>query len=200
MMNFAKMTVFSNGKGVKEAVQATEKLGQEAGLERKELLRLQLLAEELLGMLQSIAGEVEADYKVEQEGKDFSLVLESTVELTKEMRKTLISVSSTGENAAAKGFMGKLKDMINAALLPSENGPSALSMGLMSMGSPSSYVASENLEWSMSEYVLGVKNTQGTDAEAAWDELEKSITASIADDISIRIKGPHVQITVTKKF
>lgn len=200
MMNFAKMTVFSNGKGVKEAVQATDKLGQEAGLERKELLRLQLLAEELLGMMQSIAGEVEADYKVEQEGKGFSLTLDSTIELTKEMRKTLLSVSSTGENAAAIGFMGKLKDMINAALLPSENGPSGLSMGLMSMGSPSSYATSDNLEWSMSEYVSGVKNTQGKDAEAAWDELEKSITASIADDISIRIKGTNVRIMVTKKF
>lgn len=200
MMNFAKMTVFSNGKGVKEAVQATDKLGQEAGLERKELLRLQLLAEELLGMMQSIAGEVEADYKVEQEGKDFSLTLDSTIELTKEMRKTLLSVSSTGENAAAIGFMGKLKDMINAALLPSENGPSGLSMGLMSMGSPSSYATSDNLEWSMSEYVSGVKNAQGKDAEAAWDELEKSITASIADDISIRIKGTNVRIMVTKKF
>ena len=52
----------------------------------------------------------------------------------------------------------------------------------------------------MVEYVNGVKSSQGADAEAACDELEKSITASIADDISIRIKGTRVVITVMKTF
>ena len=199
-MNTTQITVRSNGDGVREAVQATEKLGLEAGLNKKEVLRLQLLAEELLGMMQNIAGEVEADYKVEQEDKSYRIILDSRIDMTKEMRKTLLSVSSTGENEAAKGFMGKLKDMITAALLPSESGPSALSMGLMTMGSPSTYTSSENLNWSMAEYVNSVKSSKGEDAEAAWDELEKSITASIADDIRIRIKGSHVVITMMKTF
>ena len=194
------MTVRSNGEGVREAVKATEKIGLDAGLGKKEALRLQLLAEELLGMMQNIAGEVEGEYKVEQEDKSYRIILDSRIDMTKEMRKTLISVSSKGENEAAKSFMGKLREMIQVALLPSENGPSALSMGLMSMGSPSTYNSSENLDWSMVEYVNGVKSSQGADAEAAWDELEKSITASIADDISIRIKGTRVVITVMKTF
>ena len=199
-MNSVEMMVFKDGKNIKEAVQATDKLGQDAGLSNKEVLRLQLLAEELLGMMQSIAGEVEAKYRVEQEDKHFNLILDSALDMTKEMRKTLLSVSTTGENTAAKGFMGKLRDMIYSAMLPSETGPSSMSMGLMSMGSPSAYSTGENLKWSMTQYMAEMRKTDAEEAKGAWDELEKSITASIADDISIRIKGSNVRITITKTF
>jgi hypothetical protein len=37
-------------------------------------------------------------------------------------------------------------------------------------------------------------------AKEAWDELEKSIVASIADDVSVYIKDSHVKIEITKKF
>ncbi|MBR0133150.1 MAG: hypothetical protein IJM14_08760 [Lachnospiraceae bacterium] len=199
-MEFLEFTVSGNGHGVREAVTATEELGKSAGLGRKESLRLRLLAEELLGMVQSITGNLEAKYRAEQDGNDYRLMLYGSVDLTKEMRKTLLSVSSTGKNEAARSFMGKLRDMITASLLPREDGASAFSMGLMSLGSPTGYATGENLNWSLSKYSDGVRNTTGESAKEAWDELEKSITASIADDVSISIKGTNVMVTVTKKF
>jgi len=199
-MEFMEFTVSGNGHGVREAVTATEELGKSAGLGRKESLRLRLLAEELLGMVQSITGNLEAKYRAEQDGNDYRLMLYGSVDLTKEMRKTFLSVSSTGKNEAARSFMGKLRDMITASLLPREDGASAFSMGLMSLGSPTGYAAGENLNWSLSKYSDGVRNTAGESAKEAWDELEKSITASIADDVSISIKGTNVMVTVSKKF
>jgi hypothetical protein len=34
----------------------------------------------------------------------------------------------------------------------------------------------------------------------AWDELEKSVLASVADDVIVGVKGKRASITVIKKF
>ncbi len=195
--------VTSQGSGMLEALAATEKLGAESGLDRKENLRLRLLAEELFGMVRSIVGDVEARYWLEQEDSRFEIHLQSDVEMTQETRRQLIAVSTQGENAAARGFMGKLRDMIAAALLPSEEGPSMLSLGFMTMGSPGGMRAGGGgCDWTLSKYRSEVENgrSRGGAAEDAWDELEKSIVASIADEIRVRVKGSAVEITIAKTF
>lgn len=79
--------------------------------------------------------------------------------MNRKMREEILSVSSTGENAAAKGFMGKLKDMIAVALLPDESGKnifSGLALGLSAATvntSPQAQQASlDALNWSMQRY------------------------------------------------
>ena len=41
---------------------------------------------------------------------------------------------------------------------------------------------------------------QNEEAAEAWDELEKSIVANLADDVSVKIEGSYVQIAITKAF
>ncbi len=205
-MKTKKMYVDSRGGGMEEALCTTEKLGAESGLERKPLLHLRLLAEELFGMLRSIAGMVEAEYRVEYEGRNFSLRLRSDLKMTGEMRQQFLSASTSGENAAAKGIMGKIRIMI-AEFMADDSSESALldglSLGLMNMASPSaSDVGAGAFFWSMDKYRDEVKKKKndGEDAAEAWDELEKSIVANIADDVSVRILGPRVEIIVSKAF
>ena len=50
-MKTEQIVVTSKGLGIEEALTLTEKLGNEVGLERKPMLHLRLLAEELFGML-----------------------------------------------------------------------------------------------------------------------------------------------------
>ena len=38
------------------------------------------------------------------------------------------------------------------------------------------------------------------DAEAAMEDLEKSIVARLADDIVVGVKGDRVELIITKKF
>lgn len=205
-MKTKEFLIRNAGKEIEDALAATEKLGRDSGLTAKENLRLRLLAEELLGMTRSITGGVEARYSAEETGKKFTLDLSANVEMTQELRKLLLSVSSRGENAAAKGFMGKIKDMIAAALLPDEYGVSiktGFSLGLMSMGpynSPAAQqVSAEALMWSMRKYKDEIdKNRAG--AEEEWDELEKSIVASIADEVIVRMAGSEIGITIQKAF
>ncbi len=197
------MNVSSNGLGISEALQATEQIALEAGLEKKETLHLRLLAEELFGMLRSVVGDLEAQYTCDAQGKSFALHMKGTVPMTVETKENLIALSASGQNAAAKGFMGKIRDMIATALLPTNEGPSLLAMGLMSMGSPTGYrVGSGGYEWSMLQYKTGVEGKAAEDdgAQIACDELEKSIVASIADDVKVSVKGSDVEIIVYKAF
>ena len=189
--------------GIREALDATEKLGLENGLATKENLHLRLLGEELLGLVRGIAGEVEALYWLEWENKAFQLHLQADIRLTQEMRKQFISVSSTGTNAAVKGFTGKIKEMIAILLLPKDDGPSYLSLGLMSLGSPGGFLADEGTyEWSMDLFMTQMEQAGHSSLEAreAWDELEKSVLAKLADEVKISIIGSQVEITVFKTF
>ena len=59
-MKSTVIEVTSKGGGIDEALSLTEKLGTESGICKKSVIHLRLLAEELLGMLRSIAGDVSA--------------------------------------------------------------------------------------------------------------------------------------------
>ena len=207
-MTTDSIRITSQGLGRKEALAATEKAGLDSGLERKQILRLRLLAEELVGMLRGVAGDMEADYWLEQKDREFILHLGADITMTREMREQLLAVSTSGENANAKGFMGKIREMIAAALLPRESRPllTGLSLGLMSMASNSSpsaqQAAAEAFRWSMKQYKDTVSSelSESEAAKAAWDELEKSIVASVADEVSVCVTGSHAEISIFKSF
>ena len=196
-MKTEKISINNRELGMAIALGMTEKLGAQQGLERKQILHLRLLAEELFSMLRSLTGEVDAEYWLEYEGKRFDIHMKSDVRLTDELRQQFLSASTSGENAAAKGVMGKLRVMIAEALVAKPSVP-AFSLGLVSAASPTAQVAGANAyQWSMEKYKAEVKKRQD---EESWDELEKSIVANIADEVSVRIIGANVEIIVSKAF
>ena len=195
-MESTVIEVTSKGGGIDEALSLTEKLGIESGIRKKSVIHLRLLAEELFGMLRSIAGDVSANYWIEYNGPDFELHLKSTVELTDKMRDQFISASTSGKNDASRGVMGKIKVMIaNFMFSAKEALPYALinTSAAYHMGAASGETAAM---WSMSLYKDEVKES---DAEE-WDELEKSIVANIADDVKVCILGDTVEIIINKTF
>lgn len=189
------------------ALLATEKQGEESGLSVKQNLRLRLLAEELIGFIKSLTGEVDALYWVDRQGNTFVLHLKADdIIMNKEIREELLSAATSGKNAAAKGFMGKLRDLVASVMTPSAMGPtvlSAMSLGMMSTASPvgenagmSSYI------WSMKTYKEKLLAKDGTeiDLDEASEDLERSIVANLADDVLVSIVGSRVQIDITKAF
>lgn len=198
------IVIDSSEKNFVEALNTTLQMGEEAGLDSRELIRLRLLTEELIGLLRGIAGEVTADYTVKQYGKEFTLQLKGDVNMDSKMHKQLLDASSSGSNAAVKGFMSKMREMIGTMVLPGTLGHtlvSGFSMGLMTMSGPTP--ASETgagvqaYMWSMDKYIDSVKANNDT---KEWDELEKSIVANIADEIKVSIVGSLVEITIFKTF
>ena len=54
------------------------------------------------------------------------------------------------------------------------------------------------VSWSMKKYRASIELEMAENAKAReeWDELEKSIVANIADEVSIAIRGSEVEMTV----
>ncbi len=189
------ITVCTDGTGVSEALAQTEAVAVFKGLNRKDSLRLRLLAEEMMGMLSALTGEVEAKFYIEDENNDFRLHLSTDTSMNSEKREKLLEVSTSGRNSSAVGVMGKLRNLFERAFEPVDSDPgNYLSVGWMDP----EYDPLGVTAWSLCKYRDSIENDGS--AKEEWDELERSIVANIADEIRIGIKGAKVEMIIYKKF
>ena len=154
-------------------------------------------------MMRGLVGDVEASFWVWQSHKNFALHLQAYVPMNLELRKQLLSVSSTGRNDAAKSFTGMIREMLYLATLRSEAEGVNRNPGIMGMGLYRRRdMETSGYTWSMRKYKSGIERNRDNSLEAdeAWDQLEKSIIANIADEVRISMDGPSVEIIVFKKF
>ena len=190
------------GAGKDKALELTEKTGAFCGLDHKSALRLRLLSEELIELMRTFTGELKGDFWLEAKDSTVEVHLKTEIPMDQQTKKELLSVSSTGKNAAAKGFMGKIRDMISTATLPEDPETKAMTeqaLGLMALGCQAgSY--SGSYSWSMSSYVTSIEKAEEIQAQEAKDELEKSIVANLADDVTVHIVNSDVEITIYKSF
>ena len=128
-------------------------------------------------------------------------------------KKSFIDVSSQKKNAAAKGIMGKIRDVVENMMYPED---AALTSDYITSGlgvdamlySENQNDETENTDaenivdnimldnsWSLNNYKHKQRENKGT-----WDEIEKSIIANIADDVKVSVKGKDVMIIVSKNF
>ena len=208
--------VMNTGEGMDAALHAATASAEYRGLRKKEAIRLRLLAEEMLGMLRQIAGETEAEFWAESEGQSFELHLTARPLVTGKMRRELLSVSSSGKNAAAVGVMGKLRDIFERAFAATDFSDTSdysrfYLQGLILSDIPemdtmgfamNAALRADTMSWSMQRLKDAVEQEKADSPEAReeWDELEKSIVASIADEVKIAITGNEVKMTVYKNF
>lgn len=196
--------ISSEGAGIAEALKQTESVAVYKSLSRKDSIHLLLLTEEMTGMMKALTGEHSADFWIEAEGDTFCLHLKTETPMNTELRKKLLSASTSGENIAAKGVMGKIKDIFSRILEPSEAPiPKEYMAGFESQSLPTSEAAAvaRNMPiystgiWSLNRY-KAAKESSGE----AWDELEQSVVANIADEIEIGIADNAVEMIIYKKF
>ncbi|MBR6427142.1 MAG: hypothetical protein IKS28_04875 [Clostridia bacterium] len=194
--------IVSTGTGIKAALDQAERTALFEGLGRKEAIRLRLLTEEMLGMFEALTNEIEADFWIEVREGQFTIHLLTDTVMTSEKREQLLAASTTGENNSAKGVMSKIRDIFERALEP----VNAVTPKYFSGGwfSPSTYGAAVDTAgpieaeiWSLNQYRASL---QGENSAEAWDELEKSIVASLADEVRIGILGGRVEMEIVKTF
>jgi len=194
-----------NGEGFENALKETERAAAYRGLNPKQALRLRLLAEEMMGMLKTLIGDERFRYWIESEGTAFALHLETQTIVTRALREALLKTSSSGKNAAAKGFMGRLKEILTTMSESYNPAVSELGYGYSYVdvtGFDASMDLSPNaalLGWSLKAYRDAVIENKEKEPEK-WDELEKSITAKLADDVKIFIRGNNVEMVIEKSF
>lgn len=179
----------------------------ELDLKKHDRMHLRLLAEETLGMLKAMTGEYEAVMWFNKDSEN-----EASINLTVkaedidiEKKKQLIEVSSEKTNAKAKGFMGKIAEIIENGLLNYENimklqqeyGGGYVDYGTMGIGSMDG-IEESALAWSLYEYRMSLEGAaeSSSAAKEAWDELEKSIVASLAKDVKVGVQRNIVDMTI----
>lgn len=190
-------TISSDFADITAALEQTERCGRFIDLDHKQQIRLRLLAEELLGIVRGILGDCDAEFFIEARGKSVELHLRADcyMGILPSEREQLISVSSSGKNAAELGFMGKLRALFEGGVYCGESGLAAAeSMFYSSSVNDSSLLSSV---WSLQAYKQHLNFEPPAEV---WDELEKSIVANIADDVTVSVIGDKTEIVIKKKF
>lgn len=193
--------VASSGKGLSEALEQADKVAVFKSLDDKSSLHLRLLTEEMMGMMRALNGEKEGEFWIDDEGGVFALHLKAKTAMNSALRSDLLEVSKSGKNAAAKGVTGKLRDLFERFMEPQCVGEgeviplmdhtfASAEFGVLPMPGAD--------QWSLRSYKQAAED--GRAPKEAWDELEKSVIAKLADDVLIGIAGSHVEMTVIKKF
>lgn len=202
--------ISSSGEGMNETLVLVDRLASSQGLAKKQAFHLRLLTEEMFSMVRAIAGELDAYFWIEQNNRSFEIHLKSNkINLDYEKRRELLSVSTKGENIARRGIMEKVRELVEAGLYGMEESLNLqakygtgmfTSYGLMTQLDPG--ITDAVYSWSMQKYRDEIKTEReaNSDADEAWDELEKSIIANIADDVRVGVCKGSFEIIIEKEF
>ena len=201
-----KFMVNSDAGRMAAARYATENFAWQAKLDKRDTLRLDLLVEETLGMVKAMLDDFYGQIWFVADGKACEIHFEATSDMNADKKQELLSVSSTGKNTAAKGFMAKLGEVISGALHGMGNtmdtyGQETIKYGIVHTPSVLSANSDMMTIWTLQSYRSDLNEAYSDDgAEEALDELEKSIVAKLADDVLVGVKGDRIDLVIKKKF
>ena len=102
----------NQGRGFADALKITGDVAVYRELDSRNSLQLQLLTEEMLSLARSVTGELQAAFWIEGENREFILHMATKTLMDKEKRNLLISAASSRKNEAAKGFLGRLRELL----------------------------------------------------------------------------------------
>ena len=204
-MESEKILITNKSFRIYDALDKIDNYLADLKLEPKDNLHLRLLAEETLGMLGAMAGEYRSVVWFERDGDVCKLQVIAKTEKDIDNKKEILSVSRSGENNLAKGFMGKIGDIIENGFLNYENVmklQQEYGGGYVDYAAMGGRPSGETFCWSLEQYKDALDEVRYTDEAAgtAWDELEKSIVARIADDVIVGVKKDEVEFTIVSKL
>lgn len=200
-----KFMVNSDAERMAASRYATESFAWKAGLDRKDTLRLDLLVEETLGMTKAMLEDFYGQLWFVANGKTCEIHFEATADMDSGKKRELLDLSSTGRNAAAKGFMAKVGGVISDLLHGFGNSLDAYGAETIRYGIVHTpFMAGPNMDitpiWTLEAYRADLARAGEERAAEALEDLEKSIVASLADDIVVGVRGDRVDLIITKKF
>lgn len=177
----------------------SERVAEYNGLTHKQSLQLRLLCEEIDGMLPNIIDDFEGELWIDFEDGVCKVNVSIQIpDFNTDKKKDLIGIAKNKKNAAAVGVVGKIRNALENFFL---DGSVADAFGASSSFFRMSTGYNEGVDysylWHLEQYKASVgQNTQSEE----WDELEKSVIASVADDVIVGVKGKRAEVVVVKKF
>jgi hypothetical protein len=177
----------------------SERVAEYNGLSHKQALQLRLLCEEIDGMLPNIIDDFDGELLIDFEDGVCKINVSIQIpEFNAGKKEELIGIAKNRKNAAAVGIVGKIRDAIENFFLD-EGKMDALSLttGTFGLGTGYSEGVDYTYLWRLDEYRSSIKKEEQAEA---WDELEKSVIASVADDVIVGVKGNCAEVVIIKKF
>ena len=173
----------------------SERVAEYNGLTHKQTLQLRLLCEEIDGMLPNIIEDFEGELWIDFE--DGICKVNVSVQMPKleiDKKEELINIAKNKKNASAEGVLGKIRSMVENFFLNED-----VLRGYAISSEPFSVYSGINYSsyWSLAQHKEIVKIENNYEA---WDELEKSVISSVADDVIVGVRGKKVDIIIVKKF
>ena len=198
----------NDDNSVKEAQSKVDSCITSLNLSGKDDIHAKLLFEESIGLVHALTGEYSALIWGEKYLDEIAIKLICYTKMDTIKKDEFLVLSKKNTNALAKGFMGKIRDMVQTGVLnydyvmsaPNGNGGSFdfnaigtyYNMGMVSY--PTSM-------WSLNDYRSNLNDLSDENMQQyAWDELEKSIVAKVADDVIVGIKKDYVEMTFICKI
>ena len=203
-----KFMINSDAGRIAAATYVGEAFARDNRLGRRDTLRLQLLTEETLGMIRAMLNEFYGQLWFEGDENRFEIHVEATASMNEDKKHDLMSVSRSGKNVAVKGFMNKLGELISNTLydfgrVVDAYGTETMRYGIVSPpGIETPMVYNVMPVWSLKTYRENLKTdlNESDQAGQAWDEMEKSIVANLADDVIVGVKGDCIELVIVKNL
>jgi hypothetical protein len=147
------------------------------GIKDKEALKFRLLTEEVLRLVKQILNNRHVELWFEGNSRVSRIIIECEGTLEGIQKDELGSIATSGTVTEDKGFFKKLTDMFMIKFPEEES-------------------------WSLKEYQRQLKAKKAEDKYdvEAWDDLERSLVANLADDIEITTGKDVIRMVVTKDF
>ena len=166
-----------------------------AGIAGKDFVHMNLLAEETLGMANQLLKDFDGEIWMETTAEGYEIILEADVRENREG-----AVPAQDEPA---GFMAKIAELLNcsfmfenAAEMPENLAgmlPDYMSYGLRDSAESPAWAGT----WSLSAYRSRLQHQPGSGI--SLDELEKSIVGSLADEVTVGIRGRRIRMVISKR-
>lgn len=194
-----KSNVFKIENGINDLnvfLKETEKVACYNDFNHKQTLHLRLLCEELDGMLPKLLGGFFGETWIEVENGVCKINVSVEIDgINTGRREELISISKNKKNSIANGIVGKIRAAVESLFLDVDFiGPYDMSLSGAEYITTQSFYSTHSRCWSLGQYKNSIDNLE------AKDELEKSVIASLADDVVVGIKGRSVDIIIIKDF
>ena len=161
----------------------TEKMCRASDLDAKQTMHMRLLAEELICMLPQLLSYGTGTFWIESDYLKFEFHMK-----VKPQRVVDFERKKTGQGAMEKNL--SKRSMLRRICAAVDN----------AVNYNKARRADYGRQWSLASYVNELKKTDRRTNEDAWDELEKSIIANLATNVTIDAHDDDVEVVLRKDF
>ena len=190
-----KSDIYTGKHGIEHILSETERFGVFKKLPPSASGKLRLLAEEMLSLTVRMFDNLKYEFFIENTENHFMLHLSADTLVSQGQKGKLMSLSTSGENKAAKGIFGKI---------------SAIFESLLTGGGEYAQVAGTYCSDMLNLHGMGMTAYFSLSAfqderpykpdDEQWDGLEKSIIATLAKDMVIGVRNKRVEMIAVIDF